>query len=61
VRIPDSIQRGLAAIADKVAAVGERIPGVAQITIAAGPVAVTVQPTPPQSALVANTCPTCGR
>jgi hypothetical protein len=61
VRILDTIRTGLAVVADKMAVVAERIPGVAQITIAAGPVAVTVQPTPPQSAPAANTCPTCGR
>lgn len=57
-----TIKRGAAAITDTLASAGARIPGVAQLTIAAGPFVVTVQPTPPPPpAPPPSTCHTCGR
>ena len=60
-RILDAVERVKAAAAsltDALAEVGARAPGLAQVTVAAGGVAVTVTPKPPAAA---PPCATCGR
>ncbi len=57
-RILAAIRNGAAAVTDALAAVGERMPGVSQVTITLGGASVTVVPTPPPAP---PTCPTCGK
>ena len=53
----DTMKRAAAAITDGLAAIGERLPGLASFTISAGGASVTVTPKPEQP----PTCPACGR
>lgn len=50
--------RALAAVTDALAAVGERMPGVSQVTVTLGGASVTVVPRPPPAP---PTCATCGK
>jgi hypothetical protein len=58
VSILDTVKRGAAALTDHLAVIGERMPGLAQLTITAGGVTATVTPKPPPPPPMA--CPTCG-
>jgi hypothetical protein len=54
----ERVKAAAASLTDALAEVGARAPGLAQVTVAAGGVAVTVTPKPPAAPLP---CATCGR
>lgn len=53
----DVLKAKLAAVTDALAEVGARLPALAQVTVSAGGVTVTVNPKPPEAPKV---CPSCG-
>lgn len=55
--IVDTVKRIAAALTDHLAAIGERLPGLASLTISAGGASVTVTPKPEPPL----TCPACGK
>lgn len=55
-----TVKRGAAALADTLATIGERMPGLASLTITAGGVTATVTPKPPAPPPPPSTCPHCG-
>lgn len=55
----DVVKRGAAAVVDTLATLGERMPGVSQVTIATPVVSVTVAPKPATPPPVV--CPHCGK
>lgn len=57
--ILDHVKRGAAALTDRLATIGERMPGLSSVTITAGGVTATVTPKPPASP-PPSACPTCG-
>lgn len=59
----DHVKRGAAAVTDGLAALGERMPGLSQVTISAPGVSVTVTPAPPvpSTSQQPPRCSTCGR
>ena len=56
----DQVKRGAAVLADVLADIGARMPGVSQVTIAAAGASVTVTPKPP-ALPVSAACPHCGK
>jgi hypothetical protein len=60
VKLLDMIKSGAATVTDHLAAVGERMPGLAQLTVSIGGVTATVVPKPPAPPPPAPTCPACG-
>ncbi len=56
-----AVRKGAATLTDTLALVGERMPGVTQLTVTAASVTVTVVPKAPTAAPPAPPCPTCGR
>jgi hypothetical protein len=56
----DFVKQGAATVVDALADLGERMPGLAQITVSAGGVTATVTPKPPAAA-PASVCPHCGK
>jgi hypothetical protein len=56
VKALDTLRSAAASLTDALASLGERMPGLAQITISAGGVTATGTPKPPP----ATTCPHCG-
>lgn len=62
-RVVTAAKGTLALVTDTLAAVGEHMPAVSQVTITAAGATVTVvpKPTPVPPAPPPATCPTCGR
>ncbi len=56
----DKLRTAAAYVTDTLATIGERMPGLAQITVSAGGVTATVTPKPPAAPPAAATCPHCG-
>lgn len=54
----DFVKLAAATVTDTLATIGERAPGISQITIAGAGASITVTPTPKPPA--APTCPHCG-
>jgi len=58
----DAVKRAAAALTDGLAAVGERMPGVQQLTVSVAGASLTVTPVPaPPAPPAPATCPTCHR
>lgn len=57
--ILDTVKRGAALLTDALASVGERMPGLSQVTVTMGGASVTVVPKPAPAPPPAS-CPSCG-
>lgn len=55
-----AVKLGAARLTDGLALLGERMPGLAQLTISAGGITATVTPRPPAAPPLPSACPTCG-
>lgn len=57
-----AVKSTAAALTDSLAVIGERMPGLQQVTLSVPGASVTVSPSPPApTAQPAATCPHCGR